>query len=373
MNRIKSLGTLGVVLLLLFACNPATVTSPDATATATVVTQEPASFPLSEPGPYHTVIRTYEFADASRDGRKVGITVWYPAVRPASSTGSSPTRDANPDASGAPYPPILSSAKVGNIFASHLASHGFVVAGISRMDSADRWSLWLIDYPLDIAFALDQIASNSLGGLEGMIDADHAGTMGYSFDGYNALALSGARIDPEFYLAQCAEAPMMKPALPAWWIEYICDMAGEWEEFVTHAGNAITSSDDGLWQPMADERIRAVMPMAPEGAWLFGERGLAAVNRPTLIIGATRDDINIYDLEAVYIFEHLGTPDRAMISFVGEGHMMIYEASQVARMKHFATAFFGYYLQGRDGYGGYFSEDFVAQHDELAWGVYTGE
>jgi len=241
------------------------------------------------------------------------------------------------------------------------------------MDSADRWDLWLIDYPLDIVFALDQIASNSLDGLEDTIDAGHAGAMGYSFDGYNAIALSGARVDPEFYLAQCASASAVEAAPPQWWIEYICHPARQWDEFVAHAGDAITVSDDGLWRPMTDERIRAVMPMAPEGAWLFGERGLAAVNRPTLIIGATRDQANYYDLEAAYIFQHLGTPDRTLISFVGQNHMMVYEAEQVARMKHFAAAFFGYTLQGREDYAEYFSEDFVAQLDDLAWGVYAGK
>jgi predicted dienelactone hydrolase len=366
-----------LVMLVLVACSPATAIMSPATATAQAtatipqVSQKPVPFPLSEPGLYHAGARTFTLEDASRKGREVGITMWYPAVWPADSSDSSPTRDANPDLSSAPYPLILSSAKVGNIFAPHLASHGFVVAGVTKMDSAERWGRWLIDYPLDIVFALDQIASNSPGGLEGMIDANHAGAMGYSFDGYNALALSGARVDPEFYLTQCAEVPAIEPVPPTWWIEYICDMPAGWEDFVAHASDAITVSNDGLWQPLTDERIRAVMPMAPEGAWLFGERGLAAVNRPTLIIGATEDDINIYDLEAVYIFEHLGTPNRTMISFVGEGHMMVYDADQVARMKHFATAFFGYYLQGRDDYAGYFSEDFVAQHDDLAWGVYT--
>jgi len=221
-----------------------------------------------------------------------------------------------------------------------------------------------------ILFALEQIASTPLDDLEGVIDADQTGVLGYSFDGYNSLALSGARVDPEFYLARCAEAQAMDPAPALWWIYYICGLVGEWEEFVAHAGEAITVRDDGLWQPMTDERIRAVMPMAPEGAWLFGERGLAAVNRPTLIIGATKDTINIYDLEAVYIFEHLGTPDRRMISFVGEGHMMVYDADQVARMKHFATAYFGYYLQGREDWAEYFSEEFVNQQDDLAVGVY---
>ena len=371
-----------LVMLVLVACSSATATlpqvataipqatatAPQATVTMPVVTQEPAPLPLSETGPYFSGRRAYAFVDANRDGRKVEIDVWYPAVRPDGFTGTV-VRDAAPDLGGAPYPLILSSAKVGNLFAPHLASHGFVVAGVSKMDSADRWGLWLIDYPLDILFAFDQIASNPLDGLEGTIDANHAGAMGYSFDGYNSLALSGARVDPEFYLAQCAAAPKIEPAPPQWWIEYICAPAKEWDTFVAHAGNALTLSDDGLWPAMTDGRIRAVMPMAPEGAWLFGERGLAAVDRPTLIIGATEDQYNYYDLEAAYIFQHLGTPDRTLVSFVGRDHMMVYDTEQVARMKHFAAAFFGYYLQGRDDYAEYFSEDFVAQHDDLAWGV----
>ena len=142
---------------------------------------------------------------------------------------------------------------------------------VTVQDASDRWEMWLIDYPLDIVFALNQIASTPLEGLDGIMDADRAGITGYSFDGYNSLA----------------------------------------------------------------------------------------------------DEINPYDLEAVYIFEHLGTPERAMISFVGWGHMMIFSSDPVARMKHFATAFFGYHLQGREDYAEYFSEDFVRQFDNLAWGVYT--
>jgi hypothetical protein len=90
-----------------------------------------------------------------------------------------------------------------------------------------------------------------------------------------------------------------------------------------------------------------------------------------LIIGATADDINIYDLEAVYIFEHIESPDKIMISFVDQGHMMIWDPDQVARMKHFAVAFFGYHLQGHNDYSKYFSEDFVAQYNDLVWGVYN--
>jgi hypothetical protein len=49
--------------------------------------------------------------------------------------------------------------------------------------------------------------------------------------------------------------------------------------------------------------------------------------------------------------------------------MMVYEDEAVARMAHFAVAFFGYHLQGRQDLAHYFSEDFVAQYDDLLWGV----
>ncbi len=319
-----------------------------ATGTLPQASLEPVLLPLSELGPYSPGKLRFTFEDTSRDNREVSIELWYPAVRPEGYNGTV-ARDAVPDIGSAPYPLIFSSTKTGNMFAPNLASHGFVVAGVSsKMDSADRWNLWLIDYPLDIVFALNQLASNPLGGLESVIDTNHARVMGYSLDGYNSLALSGVRVDPKFYSAQCAQAPTMETAPPERWIEYICDMAVKWGEFEAHAGKVITISDDGLWQPMTDERIRAP------------------------IIGATKDDLNIYNLEAAYIFEHLGTPDSTMISSVGKDHMMIFDNYQVARMKHFATAFFVFYLQLRDDYAGYFSEDFITQYVDLAWGRIHG-
>ena len=116
------------------------------------------------------------------------------------------------------------------------------------------------------------------------------------------------------------------------------------------------------------------MPMAPEGAMLFGARGLAAVDRPMLIIGATEDKGYMscpYDLEAVYIFNQVKAPNRALISFVGQGHMMIWDPEPKARMKHFAAAFFGYHLQGREDYAALFSPDFIAKYSDLAWGPYS--
>jgi hypothetical protein len=257
-----------------------------------------------------------------------------------------------------------------SILARYLVTHGFVWASVDGIDTYLHMNEQTIEQPRDILFVLDQVSANPPEGLDGMIDAEHAGVIGYSFDGYNALALSGARIDPEHYLAQCPQPDATTAAILSGLSAFDCAPAGAWDEFAAHAGQAITASEDGLWHPMTDERIRAVMPMAGEGWWLFGERGLAAVDRPVLILAGTRDEL--YP-ENMLIFDHLGTPDKALISFVGRGHMMIYADEPVAQIAHFASAFFGYHLQGRQDLAWYFSEDFVAQRDDMAWGLYVGE
>jgi predicted dienelactone hydrolase len=354
---------------------PPTTTSPQETeeAEGAEATPEPAPYPLTEPGPYHAGKVTYAFEDASRGNRPVGITVWYPALPPEGSSGTKSMvgTGRDPDPSGAPYPLILSSTKAARILAPYVISHGFAWASVDRIDTWDVYDTELIDQPLDILFALDQVASNPPEGLEGMIDAEYAGAIGYSFGGYNALALSGARVDPDFYQAQCASADATAEAvLSIFPNRYQCALAGEWDEFEAHAGEAITVSEDGLWQPVTDPHIRAVMPLATEGWLLFSDKGLASADRPVLIIDGTLDP---YYPEDALIYDRLGTPEKTLISFVGLGHMMVYRDDIVARMAHFAVAFFGYHLQGREDLAYYFSEDFVAQHDDLAWGVYEGE
>jgi hypothetical protein len=100
------------------------------------------------------------------------------------------------------------------------------------------------------------------------------------------------------------------------------------------------------------------------------EAGLGAGGRPTLILVATGDES--YPENAL-IFEHLGISDKALISFIGRDHEMIFDPSSIQRMAHFATALFGYHLQGRPEQAAYFSEDFVAQYDDLAWGMYADD
>jgi predicted dienelactone hydrolase len=343
---------------------------PQPTATTVQATQTPNPFPLAEYGKYQVGTHSLTATDPSRENRQVDITIWYPAILKTEGTIRVPFPDAEPDRSGAPYPLILSSTKMADTLAPYLVSHGFAWASVDGIDSYMIIYEGAIDQPLDILFALDQVATNPPESLAGMIDAEKAGTIGYSFDGFNSLAMSGARVDPEYYLAQCPTPDTTTQAILGGLSAFSCTPADNWDKFVAHVGESITASEDGLWQPLTDPRIRAVIPMAGEGWWLYGEKGLATVDRPVLILVATNDELY---KENVLIYEHLGTPDKALISFIGQDHMMVYSGEMIERMAHFAVAFFGYHLQGREDLAQHFSEDFVAQHDDLAWGVYPGK
>ena len=355
---------------------PGTATTPIPPSLPTPSPSLPLAFPLSEPGPYFAGNRVYSIVDESRDGREIRLTIWYPALQQVDAQGRVIPRDAPPDMSGAPYPLILTGTNSGSLlFRSHLASYGFVMVTVSSpgFSYMAPWNSAVIDAPLDFLFALDVLTSNPPEGLEGILDTDRVGVAGYSSDGFFSLALGGARINPEYYFSQCAQTPNMDPPLSPFLTEYFCNLSERWDEFSSQVGAEISTVSDGLWQPTTDDRILAVMPMAPDSAWLYGPEGLAAIHIPSLIIAGTADDLVSYEMASCYIYEHLVNSDRVLISFIGRGHMMVEDEEVISRIDHFAVAFFGYYLQGREDLARYFSEDFVAQQDDLAWGVYEGE
>ena len=248
-----------------------------------------------------------------------------------------------------------------------------LIVSVEGQNSYDTLGSKLIDYPQEILAALDNVASNPPAELKGLMETDNVGVFGYSFDGYNALAMSGARFDPSYYQQQCSNVNEIIPESPTiWpgWKDYMCPGSTDFLTIVGDAGKRLTISKDGLWQPMTDPRIKAAMPMAPEGALLFGERGLNAVNIPILIIGATADEYCPYSIEAAPIYEHIGSPDKGLISFIDQNHMMIFDIIPKAKIEHFLVAFFKYHLMGSQEDAYYFSEEFVNKQPGLFWGVY---
>jgi predicted dienelactone hydrolase len=361
MKQIKYMVMIAIVMFVAYACSNAQTSKISEWAIPET------EFPLAEPGPYYVGVQEITTKDESRGGREIEIKIWYPAKEKTDALSMFNAPAYKPDA---PYPLIVTGYGGGGLFDKHLTTHGFVMIEVTPPEEYPYYDLGVIDHPRDLLFVLDQIASNPPNGLKGIVDTDQVGVAGYSWEGLYSLLVSGARIDPDFYQTQCANAKPGNPIPETWWIDHICHLSGMWGAFAEAAGSSTTTSTDGLWQPLTDSRIRAVMPMSPEGSWLLGARGLAAVDRPTMFIAGTKDVTNYYDLEAVYIFEHLGTAERYMVSFIDKDYFMVEEPETVRRINHFATAFLGYYLQGRTDYAEYFSEDFVAQYEDLAWGVY---
>ena len=304
----------------------------------------------------------------------MNLTIWYPAVKPADYTGTA-AKDAAPDMSQAPYPVLLGSTTNANGFATHIVSHGFVVTSIDGQDSYEKLGSKLIDYPQEILAALEYVSRNMPEELVGVMDTDNAGVFGYSFDGYNALALSGARFDPQYHSEKCQDVTVnLEEIIPppvGWWKNYMCPQNLDFSAIVGDAAQRLAAPEDGLWQPMTDPRIKVAAPMAPEGALLFGKRGLQAVRIPILIMDGTADTMCPYTVESVPIYENIGSQQKTLISFVDQGHMMVFDNRQKVKMLHFLVAFFNVHLKGNQEDAYYFSEDYVNQQPGLHWGAYS--
>jgi len=94
---------------------------------------------------------------------------------------------------------------------------------------------------------------------------------------------------------------------------------------------------------------------------------------PTLMLAATEDEYVPYEPEITRLYTQLGTADHYLISFIGYSHHAEKIPQGEAYYQHFSTAFFGYYLQGREDYAEYLTADFVDSFHDLAWGIYEGE
>jgi len=161
----------------------------------------------------------------ARYDRTLVVEVWYPAQMAAGSAAGGDyhtitrdpavattlhgraVRDAAPSNNGAPFPlVIVSHGYPGNRYlmshlCENLASKGFIVASIdhkeSTYDDQRAFASTLYNRPLDQLFVLNEMArlgrTGSGNALAGLVDADHAGIVGYSMGGYGVVNAIGGR------------------------------------------------------------------------------------------------------------------------------------------------------------------------------------
>lgn len=309
--------------------------------------------PVSVAGPYQVGTQILNLTDAARDNRELQTFVWYPAQ-----VSKDAPRPYLPDDSGAPYPLIIYSHGFGGSpseftdVVNRLVSHGFVVAAVDHRDETPP-DIMLVNRPLDVLFLLNQLADlPDESPLAGIIDTDHVGVTGFSMGGYTTMAVSGARINPDSFKQWCADHPDVKPS-------YYCEAAPVWDTIAAYhdqyAPASSDAADDGLWQPLTDERIKAVFALAPCRSQIFGDEGLAAVTIPVFIVGGTADEACPYDLDVSNFFTQLGSEDRSLVTFEKRTHIQVIR--ELLPLMQYETAFFGLHLQDKSDYAQYLTPD----------------
>jgi predicted dienelactone hydrolase len=172
-------------------------------------------------------------APSKERGTDLAVTLWYPA-----DAGGTPVTlgesvffkgtDAWLEAPIAPgkYPLIVLSHGAGlggtphamSWMATPLAKQGFIVAapahpgnaGANR-SAAETMKLWL--RPADISATLEAVEKQPL--FEPYLDTGKVGALGLSMGGGTALALAGARIDPNLLASYC-DTDALNPSLCDW-------------------------------------------------------------------------------------------------------------------------------------------------------------
>ena len=257
-----------------------------------------------------------------RYDRPLTVEVWYPAADGATGDTSMKAflrdaktevtltgkamRDADP-ASGTAYPLVLiSHGYPGNRFllshlAENIASKGYVVASIYHTDSTYRtqaaFGSTLVNRSFDQLFVLNEMARLGAedGFLNGLVDADNAGLIGYSMGGYGAVITAGGGV---------TEASVAYP----------------WGG--PHGTLAVHQAGSESHSTLPDTRIKTAVAFGPWGmnTGFWDAEGLAGIQIPMLFIAGSQDDVSLYENGVRALWQNATGVDRALLTYVNGGH-----------------------------------------------------
>jgi predicted dienelactone hydrolase len=203
--------------------------------------------------------------------------------------------------------------------AEHWASYGFQVLVPEHPGSDVRRMLDLmagrykeviepeefINRPRDITNLLNQVTqlNQTDSRFKKRLNLKAVGVYGHSLGGYTALAVAGAPLDPPYLKQVCANAPQ----------EPIPDLSFSFQ---------CRAQDLGPRVPFRDPRVKAVIATSPPSRVIFGEKGLASVAVPSLMVAASDDTVAPAVLEQVKPFALLPAPTYLM-TLVGATHFSV--------------------------------------------------
>jgi predicted dienelactone hydrolase len=345
----------GVVLVILVIVRSGDI--PTATAiTETAAEAEtlstglrPDAPPYAVHGPYAVGMRDFVIQEGDHE---VSITIWYPGLNqtqapeeinyqiaekidmvpplppamPRTLKGRA-LEDAAPDTAQGPYPlvifsPGLAGFRQQNSFLlEHLASYGFVVISGDPRGETLFEDFWLgaatrpLDTQLTIAYAEKLTAP--AGELAGLIDMEKIAVSGHSAGASFALVGGGAQMD----FGWCAAHSDIVAAQE---FQSNCTQSFSHQQEIA-AMLELKSTPTGMWPPLNDPRIDAVVALAPDGdIWGAEYGGVAVMKVPTLIMGGSEDTAQVPEHSAYLIYEHLGSPKKSHVVFENADHFIFF-------------------------------------------------
>jgi predicted dienelactone hydrolase len=258
----------------------------------------PVMASLAGSGPYSVKLQTENLTDLQRQRQLTADFYW-------------------PQGLTQPAPIIVFSHGLGadrQHFAStakYLASHGFVAVTLEHPGSNTTKLQQLlqgltkeifeisefIDRPRDISYILDDLAQR----FPENVNVQQAGVIGHSFGGYTALALAGATIDFQHLTQECRDER-------------------------NSVNVSLLLQCEALKLPrqpynFRDRRIQFALALNPVDSSIFGPTGMAKIQVPVAIVGASGDTVAPLVPEQIRPFSWLAAPQRYLIVIRGAGHV----------------------------------------------------
>ena len=306
----------------------------------------------TKPGPFAVGFREFRIA-ATPGNPSMGVEVWYPAAGPARDS----SLDAPASAAG-PYPLLLvihGLTGTGDMFSPvgrHFASHGFVVAAgnydTGPVDDGSPWqdqqAVWLLyNRPVNVMRVIGYVDNLNApaGKLAGVVDTSRIGVWGLSTGGTTAFQAAGAQVDLKAMDTWCASNGKNNYAYEA------CQFVGREQAIAMHYG--IADPFAAPLPPIWDTRVAALVAASPGGELhAFGDKGIAAVKVPTLIMFAPDDKVVIPEYNALWAYDGIGSPEKALAMYDHGGHTLFMNpwSPNFHEATALATAFFLAFLKG---------------------------